>query len=151
MIKFKIIKGLEGYNQAKDFRRQVLKNEMNLPEFSDENEDIAFHIIGRENDEVMCYGRLYKIGDYVFSIDKVCVKKEDRKQYVGDTILRALEDKAVGEIAAFIMVLAPQNAWDFFEHEDYIALEEYEENGILYKKMKKDLTKVRGCRGGCHK
>ena len=151
MIKFKIIKGIEGYNQAKDFRRQVLKNEMNLPEFFDENEENAFHIIGRENDEVMCYGRLYKIGDYVFSIDKVCVKREDRKQYVGDTILRALEDKAVGEIATFIMVLVPQNAWEFFEHEDYITLDEYEENGILYRKMKKDLTKIRGCRGGCHK
>lgn len=151
MIKFKIIKGIEGFNQSKEFREKILKDEMNLPEFLDENEEKAYHILGRENDEVMCYGRLYKIGEYVFSIDKVCVKKEDRKQYVGDTILRALEDRAVGEIGTIIMVNAPQNAWEFFEHEDYVALDEYEENGIKYKKMKKDLTKVRGCRGGCKK
>ena len=152
MIKFKIIKGIDGYNQAKDFREKILKDEMKFPEFSDDKEDMAFHIIGRENDEVMCYGRLYKIGEYVFSIDKVCVKKEDRMQYVGDTILRALEDKAVGEIASLIKVEAPESAWEFFEHEDYVAVDEaYSENNIKYKKMKKDLTKVRGCRGGCHK
>ena len=125
---------------------------MNFPEEYDEHDADAFHIIGREEGIVMCYGRMYKIADYTFSIDKVCVNKIDRKQYVGDTILRALEDRAVGEIGSMIYVKAPKNAVEFFEHEGYVGIDnEYEEDGITYLRMKKDLTKVRGCRGGCHK
>jgi len=149
MIKFKIIFGEDGYLQGKDFRYEILHNEMN---FSDdyENEDKkAFHMIGRENDEVMCYARLYKTGDYVFCIDKIAVKKEDRMQYVGDTLIRALEDKAVSEIAALIVTVVAENAWEFFEHEDYIQVGEmFKKDGVNYKTMKRDLTKVRGCRGG---
>ncbi len=149
MIKFKIVFGDDGYLQGKDFRYTILHNEMNFSDSYEEYDKNAFHIIGRENDEVMCYARLYKTGDYVFCIDKIAVKKEDRMQYVGDTLIRALEDKAVCEIAALIVTTVPESAWNFFEHEDYVQVgDEFLENGVKYKKMKRDLTKVRGCRGG---
>lgn len=152
MIKFKIIFGEEGYFQSKDFRNEVLSGEMNYPENKDDFDEKAYHIIGRENDVVMCYGRLYETSKYTFSIDKVCVNKEDRMQYVGDTILRALEDRAVSLIGAIINIKAPKDAWEFFLHEDYHDVgEEFIEDGVTYKMMKKDLTKVRGCRGGCKK
>ena len=152
MIKFKFVPGEEGYLQSKEFRKEILLNEMKYNEDKDEYDNQAIHIIGRENDIVMCYGRLYKTGDYVFSIDKVCVNKEDRMQYVGDTIMRALEDRAVGEIAVFITTVVPEPAWEFFTHEGYEKDgDEFLENGISYLKMTKDLTKIRGCRGGCHK
>lgn len=152
MIKFKYICGQDGYEQAKDLRYRILNDEMGFSEAADEHEKDAIHIIGRENDVPMCYGRLYKIADYTFIIDKICVKKEDRLQYVGDTILRALEDRAVSEIGIFIYVTSPAESKEFFLHEGYVELDEqYEQNGKNFTKMKKDLTKVRGCRGGCHK
>ena len=152
MIKFKFVRGEDGYEQSKEFRNEILQLEMNYPEAHDEHDGDAFHIIGRENDIIICYGRMYRVSDYAFVIDKVCVNPDDRRQYVADTILRALEDRAVCEIGAIIYVTVPDEAREFFEHEDYIAIcEPFEENSITYTKMKKDLTKVRGCRGGCHK
>ena len=149
MIKFKIIFGDDGYFQGKDFRYNILHNELNFSDSYEETDKKAFHIVGRENDEVMCYARLYKTGDYVFCIDKIAVKKEDRMQYVGDTLIRALEDKAVSEIAALIVTVVPENAWEFFKHEDYVQVGEiFTKDRINYKTMKRDLTKVRGCRGG---
>ena len=149
MIKFKIIKGEDGYLAGKEFRHNILCGEMG---FSDEYETCdndAFHIVGREEGIVMCYARLHKIGDYVFCIDKMAVRKEDRKQYVGDTMLIAVEVKDVSELVSIILTNVPENAWEFFSCEDYIQIDDiYEDNGIRYKKMKRDLTKVRGCRGG---
>lgn len=151
MIKFKIIKGEEGYLQSKDFRHSILCDEMGFSDEFEEEDKLAYHIVGREEGEVICSARFYKTGDYIGTIDKICVRKEDRKQYVADTMIRALEDKAVSEITAIIISQASENAWEFFEHEGYTAIDEYTENGVNYKKMKRDLTKVRGCRGGCHK
>lgn len=149
MIKFKIIYGEEGYSQCRDFRYDILHNEMNFEDGFEEADKNAYHIVGREDGVVMCSARLYKIGDYTFSIDKLAVRKEDRLQYVADTMLRALEDKAVSLVAAFIITHVPQNAWEFFEHEGYVSVDDiYEVNSIKYKKMKRDLTKIRGCRGG---
>lgn len=146
MIKFKLIPDLAGYEFCKDFRKEIFNDDI---EETDKN---AIHMFGFENGEVICCARLYKTGDYTFCIDKVGVAKKDRKQYVGDTMIRALEDKAVSLIGAVISTNVPQSAWDFFEHEGYSPVgDSYVENGIIYKKMKRDLTKIRGCRGGCHK
>ena len=148
MIKFRIIYGEEGYKEGANFRDSVLSEEMGFPGGSDAYDDTAFHIAGRENGEVMCYGRMYKTADYTFSVDKMAVRKEDRMQYVGDTMLRAFEDRAVTEIGALIFAEAPENAWEFFLHEEYSPVgEEYEKDGVRYKKFKRDLTKIRGCRG----
>lgn len=152
MIKFKIIKGTDGSTACADFRKKIFSEEYGLADEPDGNDEKAFHIIGVENGEIICCGRLYKTGDYVFCIDKIAVRACDRKQYVGDTVIRALEDRAVTETGAIIMTSVPENAWQFFEHEDYKPVgEEYEENGILYRNMKRDLTKIRGCRGGIKK
>lgn len=149
MIKFKIIFGEEGYLQGKDFRYEILHDEMNFEDGFEEADKNAFHIVGREEGVVMCCARLHKTGDYVFCIDKMAVRKEDRQQYVGDTMIRALEDKAVSQIGAVILSQVPENAWAFFEHEDYVQVDDiYECDGVRYKKMKRDLTKIRGCRGG---
>ena len=78
----------------------------------------------------------------------MAVRKEDRLQYVGDTMIRAFEDRAVSEVGAVIYIDAPENSWEFFEHEDYIQCGEiYSNDGIKYRKMKRDLTKIRKCRG----
>ncbi len=146
MIKFKLISGLSGYELCKDFRKEIFKDDV------EEKDKNAIHMFGCEDGEVICCARMYKTGDYVFCIDKVGVAQKDRKQYVGDTMIRALEDKAVSLIGALICTIVPENAWEFFEHEGYSQVgDAFVEDGITYKKMKRDLTKIRGCRGGCHK
>lgn len=150
MIKFKIIKGINGYLIAKEFLDEIFINELKTDNKSDINDEKAFHIVGIENEKVICYARLYKTEEYIFTIDKIAVNKPDRLQYIGDTMIKALEDRAVSEIASFIISDVPQYAWEFFEHEDY---REYGDifiiNNVKYKKMKRDLSKIRGCRGGC--
>lgn len=149
MIRFKLIKGINGYNLCAHFRKSILSDEVGLSDCFDSHDENAFHIIGKENDEIICCARLYKTGNYLFCIDKMAVRKQDRLQYVGDTMIRALEDRAVTEMGAVIMTQVPQNAWEFFSREDYAAVgEDYTENGVIYKNMKRDLTKIRGCRGG---
>ena len=90
-------------------------------------------------------------------------EKEEIKEYLMQELglpeataryqmIRALEDKAVSLIGALISVNVPENAWEFFEHEEYVPVGDiFVDNGVKYKKMKRDLTKIRGCRGGCHK
>ena len=148
MITFKIKKGADGFKESEKFRQTVLSDECGFADSYDEYDDIAFHIVGYEKGDIICCARLYKIKDYCFTIDKMAVRKEDRLQYVGDTMIRALEDKAVSEVGAVVYIDAPENTWEFFEHEDYIEYGDiYIENGIKYKKMKRDLTKIRKCRG----
>lgn len=152
MIKFKFKEGTEGFECGREFRNAVLAKEMGFEDGHDEKDDTAIHIVGIENEKVICYGRMYSAGDYVYAVDKICVDKKDRKQYVGDTVLRAFEDRAVTNMAGIIIADVPECAAEFFIHEDYFKTgEEYTKNSIKYYKMKKDLTKVRGCRGGCHK
>ena len=152
MIKFELKKGKEGYAACSDFRKSILSDEIGLCGGFDSYDEEAFHITGTENNEIICCARLYKTGDYLFCIDKIAVRKQDRLQYVGDTMIRALEDRAVTEMGAIIITQVPKNAWEFFLHEDYVfAGDEYVENGITYKSMKRDLTKIRGCRGGYKK
>ena len=148
MITFKIIKGAQGYKQAAEFRHSILTYECGFADSYDKYDDIAFHIVGYESGNIISYARLYKIRDYCFAIDKMAVRKEDRLQYVGDTMIRAFEDRAVSEVGAVIYIDAPENSWEFFEHEDYIQCGEiYSNDGIKYRKMKRDLTKIRKCRG----
>ena len=145
MIKFKLVYGIEGYEIYKAFRTDIFKDSV------EEIDKDAIHMYGLENDEVMCCARLHKTGDFVFCIDKIAVAEADRKQYVGDTMIRALEDRAVSLVGALICTNVPENAWEFFEHEDYCVVGDvFIEDGIKYKKMKRDLTKIRGCKGGCH-
>ncbi len=145
MIKFKLVYGVEGYELCKNFRKSIFSDS-----FEDTDKD-AIHMYGWKNDEVICCARLHKTGDYVFCIDKVAVADGDRKQYIGDTMIRALEDRAVSLVGALICTNVPEDAWEFFEHEEYTSVGDvYVEDGIKYKKMKRDLTKIRGCRGGCH-
>ncbi len=132
MITFKLKNGLEGYNMTKDFRQIYLSSGA-----QDSHDSSAIHIAGFENGSVMCCGRMYAADSMRFIIDNVLVTPENRMQYVGDTILRALEDKAVQLMHSFITVFPTTESREFFLHEGYAGDDS----------MTKDLTKVRPCRG----
>lgn len=132
MITFKIKTGIDGYNMTSALREEYLNTGA-----ADEHDADAIHIAGYENGKVICVGRMYTTGSIRCVIDNVIVDNDNRMQYVGDTVMRALEDKAVQIMRAFIDVQPTENSRAFFKAEGYVGDD----------KMSKDLTKVRGCRG----
>lgn len=132
MITFKIKTGIDGYNMTSALREEYLNTGA-----VDEHDADAIHIAGYENGKVICVGRMYTTGSIRCVIDNVIVDNDNRMQYVGDTVMRALEDKAVQIMRAFIDVQPTENSRAFFKAEGYVGAD----------KMSKDLTKVRGCRG----
>lgn len=137
MITFKIKSGLEGYELTKDLREEYLGTGK-----ADEFEESAIHIAGFEHGKVICVGRMYILDTMTCMIDNVIVDTDNRLQYVGDTILRAFEDRAVQLARAFIKVVPTEESRGFFLAEGYEGENE----------MRKNLAKIRGCKGcGGHK
>lgn len=132
MITFKFKNGIEGYNMTKELRERYLNTGA-----KDLHDEDAIHIAGYENEKVICSGRMYEVNNIKCIIDNVIVDEDNRKQYVGDTILRALEDKAVQIAHAIIGVIPNEESRGFFEAEGYFGEAE----------LIKDLTVIRGCRG----
>ena len=137
MITFKIKSGLEGYDLTKELREEYLGTGK-----ADDFDESAIHIAGFENGKVICTGRMYILDAMTCMIDNVIVDTDNRRQYVGDTILRAFEDRAVQLARAFIKVIPTTDSRDFFLAEGYEGEVE----------MRKNLTIIRGCKGcGGHK
>ena len=132
MIEFKLITGIEGYELTKDIRDTYL-NSGKKDEFDPE----AIHIAGFEKGKIICSGRMYSINATTNVIDNVIVDEDNRLQYIGDTILRALEDKAVQLMKTYIEVTPTDSSRPFFSAEGY-------EGDV---KMKKNLAVIRGCKG----
>lgn len=142
MLEFKLIYGLEGYEKAKGIRDEVFIVEQGFPYDYDEKDDISFHIVGYDKEKTIAAARLYKRDDGFFVIGRVVVKKDYRKQYIGDTLLRALEDKVVNQMGTFVVVMAIESAVGFYEKEGYQKTGKTEvEEGLLHFEMVKDLSK----------
>ena len=149
MLRFKIVYGKEGYMLAKGIRETVFLEEQGFPYDYDENDEISYHIAGWDGDRLIASGRLFAIADGIYTIGRVAVDKDYRKQYIGDTIMKALEDKAVGLGAGVIELHAQEAAVGFYEREGYVP----EGDAVIicgarHQKMVKDMTKINPC-GGC--
>lgn len=132
MIEFKLITGHDGYELTKDIRDEYLGTGK-----TDEFDQEAIHIVGFEKGKIICAGRMYSLNTTTNVIDNVIVDEDNRLQYIGDTILRAFEDKAVQQMKTYIEVTPTESSKAFFSAEGYTG------DG----KMKKNLTIIRGCRG----
>ena len=142
MLEFKLIYGIDGYEKAKEIREEVFIAEQGFPYDYDEKDEVSFHIIGYDKEKTIAAARLYKRDDGYFVIGRVAVKKDYRKQYIGDTLLRALEDKVVNQMGTFVMVMAQVDAAGFYEKEGYQKTGKTEvEEGVLHFEMTKDLSK----------
>ena len=131
MIIFKIKEGIDGYHMTKDFRGKYLDTQS-----EDALDSVSYHIAGFENDKIICVGRMYIKDRKTCVIDNVAVNEENRRQYVGDTILRAFEDRAVQLMRSFVEITPTPDSKEFFSREGYSG------DSV----MKKDLTKIRGCK-----
>ncbi len=150
MLEFKLIRGMDGYLAAKTLRQSIFTEELGFGEDQDELDQTAWHIVGYDRGEVIGCARMYPVGEGIFQIGRVSVKKEYRKAYVGDTMMRALEDKAVSLCGYKTVVSAQKNAVGFYEKEGYVKVgEEYSELNFPHQRLEKDLTKPhRRCQ--CH-
>ncbi len=137
MLRFKLIQGDDGFSKTNAFQKNIFEKEMNIQIEKDEEDSVAWHIIGYDGDIEIAAARISKKSEGIFSIDRVCVKKEYRLQYVGDTVLRALEDKAVQLKGYLIEIEAFGEALEFFKKEGYNE-DGRKDNSVL---MFKDLSK----------
>lgn len=143
MLEFTFVYGENGYELAKDLRNSIFGAEL-----SDKYEGVSYHLVGYDKIKQIAVARFTMISDTVCHIDFVAVDESYRRQYVGDLAVKAIEDKAKALGAKEAVTDTPYESAPFFEYENYeYTGKEREIYGKNCKIMKKDLTKVRKCRG----
>lgn len=148
MLEFKFIMGKTGYEVAKISRSKIFEDELGYKEISDEADELAYHFIGYDKASQIGSCRLTKIDDEYYRVSYLGVISEYRRQYVGDLMMRAVQDKVLSLGGKYIVLEAPVREKGFFEFEDYEAFGEgFIANGEECVKMKKDITVIRPCRG----
>ena len=141
MLEFTFVYGNMGYELSKDLRNRIFGNDC-----FDESEDISYHIVGYDKTRQIAVGRLTIAGGEVCSIGFVAVDEEYRRQYVGDLVIKAIEDKARTEGCVRAELYSPDEAVPFFEFENYKKTGEKNEKN--YAKMGKNIAVLHKC-GGC--
>lgn len=142
MLEFKLIYGSDGYNISKNLREKIFISEQGFLYDEDKKDAEAWHVVCIDNGNVIASARLYKKLNGIFSIGRLAVEKEYRNQYIGDTLIRILEDKTVSLSGHTIELCSIVNAVGFYEKQGYVknGKTQYIDN-ILHFYMMKDLTK----------
>ncbi len=142
MLEFKQIYGIDGYNKAKALREEVFMSEQGFGFDYDEYDDVSWHIVGYDGDTLIGAARMYKLTDTTYKIGRVAVKKEYRRGYVGDLMMKTLQDKIVTLGGIEAVVSSQLGAKDFYAYEGYKQEGDvYIEAGAEHVLMKLDLTK----------
>ena len=103
-------------------RNEVFCKELGIPkeEVFDDIDEIAVHVLVKENDVSVATGRIY-IKDDLFYIDHVAVAANERNKYYGDFVVRMLIDKAFKCGTLKIYTEAPKNKIEFFHTFGFIV------------------------------
>ncbi len=142
MLVFKQLYGKDGYEKARSLREEVFMGEQGVSFDYDEFDDISWHIVGYDGDTLISTARVYKMSDTAWKLGRVAVKKEYRRGYVGDLMMKTLQDKIVSLGGIEAVVSAQLSAKGFYEKEGYTAKgEPYDEAGSLHILMTMDLSK----------
>ena len=149
MLEFKQIFGHEGYLAAAPLREEVFMHEQGFSFDYDEHDDAAYHIVGYDKGVLIGTARVYKLDDRTYIIGRVAVKKEYRHGYIGDLMMKTLQDKIVSLGGVEAVVSSQRTAEAFYIYEGYEPYgEEFDEEGCPHIMMKKDLSKpIRHCCG----
>ena len=138
MLEFTFVYGENGYLLSEALRKKIFERD-----FSDGKEAEAYHIVGYDKTTQIAIGRFFAESEGVCRIDFVGVREDYRRQFVGDLVVKAIEDKAKTLGMKKSVLRTPQSALPFFEFEEYEAVGEADGK----TDMQKDLTVVRKCRG----
>lgn len=112
MLEFKQICGIEGFNRAKPVWDEVFGTDVGF--IGD-----AWHIIGYDGDVTIGAARVYRLTDTSFKIDNIAVKEKYRRGFVGDLMIKTLQDKIVTLGGIEAVVITTPAAKGFFTHEGY--------------------------------
>ena len=139
MLEFSFVYGENGHMLSHDLRAVIFGGEI-----SDDMEDKSYHIVGYDKTEQIAVGRFSPLSETVCRIDFVGVREDYRRQFVGDLVMKAIEDKAKNLGISTAVLETPCESVPFFEFEDYENMGKTEDGKT---KMRKDLTKEHKCRG----
>lgn len=150
MLEFKLIYGLDGYERAKPLREEVFMDEQGFTFDYDEMDPESWHIVGYDGDVLIGAARVHKYDDISYKIGRVAVKKSYRNGYVGDLIMKTLQDKIVTLGGIRAVVSAQMSAKGFYDYEGYTQYGElFTVDGVEHVMMELDLTKPhRSCSCG---
>ncbi len=150
MLEFKLIYGLDGYEKAKPLREEVFMDEQGFTFDYDEMDAESWHIVGYDDDELIGTARMHKYDDISYKIGRVAVKKSYRRGYVGDLMMKTLQNKIVSLGSLRAVVSAQLSVKDFYTFEGYVPFGDiYEIDGVAHTMMELDLTKPhRSCSCG---
>ncbi len=152
MLEFKQFFGREGYEKGRSLREEVFMGEQGIDFDYDEFDDLSWHIVGFDGEVLIGTARMYELSEGAWKIGRVAVKKDYRKGYIGDLMMKTLQDKIVSLGGIEAVVSSQLAVRGFYEKEGYTAVgEPYSEAGIPHILMKLDLSKPRKrcCKGGC--
>ncbi len=150
MLEFRYIFGENGYKIAEATRKSIFCDELGMAEIRDGLDDRSYHFIGYERIEQIASARLTESDEKNHIVSYVAVRKDYRRQFVGDLIMRALADKVKRMGGKRISLTACADVKGFFEFEGYEQVgEAFFENGRECIKMEKDLTKQTESLCGC--
>lgn len=131
------------YNDALFVRKTVFVKEQQIPlEIEvDENEENAVHIVlYNDSEEPIAAGRYRVLDGGIAKAERICVLDSERGNGSGAKIMEALEKYASAQGLKHVKLSAQAHAIPFYEKIGYHAIsEEYLEQNIPHKMMKKDL------------
>lgn len=116
----------------------VVEQECPYPEL-DGKDERAYHLIGREEGQIIAYSRLFLPGDYFeeAAIGRVIVKEEYRKKDIGTKMLKRSIDFLIDNKNAKDIKLSAQNHLrSFYEKQGFEPISDvYLEDGIPHIDM----------------
>ncbi|WP_339029669.1 GNAT family N-acetyltransferase [Spiroplasma endosymbiont of Cantharis nigra] len=130
------------FNQACQIRKKVFCDEQKYPEADeyDEYDSQSFHVIGFENDTVVCCARILKKANEWY-IGRIAVLKEFRGKGIGNKIINFLEEFIKNNLnAQEIFLNAQESALNLYKKNGFeVISNKFLDGEIWHYKMKKVL------------
>lgn len=132
------------YQDALEVRREVFINEQHVPpelEIDELEKDAIHFVVYDEDHHPIGAGRL-RIIDEKGKVERICVRKENRGQSIGQLIMDKIESVALSCRVPTLLLNSQSHAIPFYERLGYVVIsDEFMDAGIPHKTMEKKLNK----------
>jgi predicted GNAT family N-acyltransferase len=114
MITSKWVFGLENLDEVMAIRQKVFGDELGRNKITDENDDMALHVLVGEDDEYFACGRVYD-DNGEFRIGMICVDSRVRGKSLGSLVVRMLINRAFELLGKKVYVDSRLEAVGFYK------------------------------------
>lgn len=142
-MKDSFIFGHPGFERSRALRVEVFCNEqgVQVDREIDEHEDTAWHFVTEDENGVVATGRLFCLGDGVWKLGRIAVKKNMRKTGLGARVVENLIAKARELGAKLLKISAQTHAIGFYERFGFaLCSVEYLDENLPSVDMEKNLV-----------